>query len=197
MQAPLLVHYDPTLPMSLAGDASAYGIGTVISHKMADGTERLIAFASWMLSACEKKEGPLPNFRNSQIPSIPVWAPFYPHNRPYRSRQFWGRNKAFQGIQVAATWMQRWALLLSAYSYTIQFHSTHAHCNADGLSRLPLSAETAKGNPEDSTVVNLMQILSVPVLASDGAIATRKDPVLSKVLVYLRQGWPERFQRDS
>ena len=53
------------------------------------------------------------------------------------------------------------------------------------------------GNPEDSTVVNLMQISSVPVLTSDGAIATHKDPVLSKVLVYLRRGWPERFQRDS
>ena len=68
-----------------------------------------------------------------------------------------------------------------------------ALCVISGLSRLPLPAETAVGNPEDSTVVNLMQISSVPVLASDVAIATRKDPVLSKVLVYLRQGWPDEI----
>ena len=41
-----LAHYDPKLPIQLAGDASAYGVGAVISHVMNDGTERPIAFAS-------------------------------------------------------------------------------------------------------------------------------------------------------
>ena len=31
-EAPVLVHYDPKLPVRLAGDASNYGIGTVLSH---------------------------------------------------------------------------------------------------------------------------------------------------------------------
>ena len=29
----VLTHYDPTLPRKLAADASAYGLGVVISHK--------------------------------------------------------------------------------------------------------------------------------------------------------------------
>ena len=50
----VLVHYDPSLPVTLAGNASAYGIGAVILHTMPDGSERPIAFASRTLSTSEK-----------------------------------------------------------------------------------------------------------------------------------------------
>ena len=50
----VLVHYDPRLPIKVAGDASAYGVGAVLSHVMDDGSERPVAFASRTLTASER-----------------------------------------------------------------------------------------------------------------------------------------------
>ena len=50
VSAKVLVHYDPTLPVKLDCDASATGIGAVLSHQMNDGTERPIVFASRSLT---------------------------------------------------------------------------------------------------------------------------------------------------
>ena len=43
---PVLVHYDSSLPLKLACDASPYGVGAVISHIMPSGEERPIAYRS-------------------------------------------------------------------------------------------------------------------------------------------------------
>ena len=54
MSSSVLTHYNPVLPLQLAGDASAYGVGAVISHVMGDGYEWPIAFASRTLSLSKK-----------------------------------------------------------------------------------------------------------------------------------------------
>ena len=41
----VLVHYDPSKPLLLTCDSSAYRIGAMLSHRMPDGTDRSIAYA--------------------------------------------------------------------------------------------------------------------------------------------------------
>ena len=50
----VLAHFDPDIPIGLACDASAVGIGAVIYHKYSDGTERPIAYASKTFSNSER-----------------------------------------------------------------------------------------------------------------------------------------------
>ena len=50
--AKVLTHYTPILPIRLAGDASAYGLGSVIAP---DGSEHPVAFASCTLTTSYKR----------------------------------------------------------------------------------------------------------------------------------------------
>ena len=53
-KAPVLAHYDPNLPIQLAGDASQYGVGAVLFHILPDGSEHTVAFASRTLQPREQ-----------------------------------------------------------------------------------------------------------------------------------------------
>ena len=117
-----LGHYNDSLPITLACDASAYGIGCVLSHNIS-GEERPIAFASSTLSTAQKNYSQLDKEALSIIYGLKR---FPPH--------LYGRNftiitdnkplihlfkpSAPAPMQAAAR-LQRWSLILASYDYSI------------------------------------------------------------------------------
>ena len=87
---------------------------------------------------------------------------------------------------------------MSTYHYNIIFRSTNAHGNADRLSHLPLSVTEHESSLSEgaSTMFNLAQIGTLPVMCTELQIVTRNDPFMSKVLHYTRYGWPAEILED-
>ena len=97
-----------------------------------------------------------------------------------------------RGIPVlAASRLQRWSILLVAYTYDIEYSASHNHGNADALSRLPRKTiEEADDCSIEGDQVNRVQIERTPITAGRIREAVRGDPVLSRVLHYILHGWP-------
>ena len=133
----VLAHYDPNLPLVLAGDASQYGIGAVISHTYPDGSECPTAYTSRTLSPSERNYAQLEKEALSLVYGVPKFYT-YLYGRSFTILTDYMPLTTIlgpkQGIPaLAAARLQQWALILAAYSYDIKFKSTEDHANADGL----------------------------------------------------------------
>ena len=194
----VLVHYDPNLPIKVAADASAYGLGAVISHVLPDQSERPIAFASRSLTKSERNYSQLDKEALALVFSVKKFHD-YLYGRKFTlltdHKPLLSILGSKQGVPpLAAARLQRWAVVLSAYTYDIVFKPTKAHCNADALSRLPLpeSATTYSGPTE----FNISQIYALPVTSVSIQSCSRKDPLLSRVIRFTRSGWPSTVAEE-
>ena len=191
----MLVHFDPEEQLILACDASPYGLGAALSHRMQDGSERPIAFASRTLAPAEKKYSQLDKEALSIIFGVKRFhqylygRQFIIHSDHKPLMYIFDESKAVP--LMASARIQRWALTLSAYTYTIQYKAGKDHANADGLSRLPLEDAPPEVPRPAETILLMDHLAASPVSASHIRQQTDNDPTLSKVRSFVQHGWPD------
>ena len=164
----------------------------MISHVIPDGEEKPIAFASRTLNEAE------PNYAQLEREALSIVFGVRKFHQYLYGRKFTLFTDhrplttilgPYTGIpSLAASRLQRWALLLSGHSYDIRYRKSDSHCNADGLSRLPLPVM----KPESSTVdiFYFTEVEKAPVSAAQVKKGTRNDPVLSAVMDLIVKGHP-------
>ncbi|GFS63417.1 retrovirus-related Pol polyprotein from transposon 17.6 [Trichonephila clavipes] len=186
----VLVHYDPSLTLTLDSYASPVGIGCVLSHVYPDGSERPIAFASRALSGSENKYSQI----DKEALSI-VWAvkKFYLY---LKGRRFtlikdhkpliaiFGSKRALPVL--AATRLLHYALILQSFEFDIIFRKKIEHGNADFLSRLPKTSEELAVK-DDITIFQMSQIEALLVTSKELRQETGKNIELGPLLKALRE----------
>ena len=168
----VLIHYNPSLPIKVAGDASNYGICAVISHITPDGQERPILFASQTLTSSEC------NYSQIEEEALSLVYGVKKFHRYLFGRQFtlltdhkplttiFGPKRGVPTL--AAARLQRWALILSTYSYDVEFRPTQQHSNADMLSHLPLQQlQDSQTEESEVSVFNISQLDRLPVTENE------------------------------
>ena len=156
--AKLLVHFNPDLELTLAGDASNYGIEAVLSHQMPDGTEHPIGYVSRSLNTAECNYSTVEKEALAVVFGVKKFHQFL-HGHKFTIKtdhkpleSLLGEHK---GVSAqAAPRVQQWALTLAAYEYKIEYKAGKTNENADALSCLPLPempAATSMPKPGDIT----------------------------------------------
>ena len=98
--------------------------------------------------------------------------------------------------QMSSACLQRWALTLNSYNYSIPHRHGCDNGNADALSRLPIS-DSPSVVPIPGDVLQTMEHLSsTPIIADKIKIWTSRYPHLSQVLRYVQHGWPVSVEDD-
>ena len=157
----VLTNYDPSLPLTLACDASPVGIGTVLSHVMNDGSERPIAFASRALTKTEQGYVQIDKEALAIIWGVKKFHVYlfdrsfilFTDHQPLTS--IFDPHKSIP--VVTATRLQRYALFLAGYDYKIEYKNTKLHNNANGLPRLTVKIkERAEEVVDPVNALNMM-----------------------------------------
>ena len=194
-----LTHFESSLPVTVACDASPVGLGVVLSHIMPDGEERPNQFASRSLTRAEQKYSQIEREGLGIIFGVKRFYPF-----------LFGRkftlvtdNKPLAAIisprkdipAVAAEQIQLWAMYLSGFNYDVRYRSSAQNANADWLSRLPTQNDDP-GTSTDKYVALVLGVGVLPVSSEQIKTAVRKDPLLLQVMRYTRDGWPDTLPMD-
>lgn len=184
----LLIHYDPSLPLQLSCDASSYGIGAVLSHVF-QGAVHPIAYASRTLTKAEQEYSQLEKEALALVFGVKKFH-YYVYARKFvlltdqtPLETIFGPKTGI--LAIAAARLQRWAVTLSAYSFSLQYRPSAQNVDADCLSRLHIQQPGTDGAKENFLVLRLD---SMPVCSKQIAEETAWDLVFRPVVQYILSG---------
>ena len=100
-------------------------------------------------------------------------------------------------MSVMYSYHRHYAMYLAGHDYQIVYRRTQQHCNADGLSRLPVAAPDTDRAEEAVKIFYTSHAEPFPVTAQQIGQETQRDPALMEVHGYVIRGWPATCTRTE
>lgn len=191
----VLAHYDMNLETILTCDASEHGIGAILAQRESGGRERVVAYASRVLTCAEKHYSQIHKEALAIIFAVDKFHQ-YLYGRKFTLQtdhkplvSIFGPNMGIPS--TAASRLQRWAIKLSAYDFKIEFVNTTRNV-ADVLSRLIKSHKENTVNTEELPEQTYLHFATEALLLDYRQLKkeTSSDPILCRVLSFIQDGWP-------
>ncbi|XP_055605159.1 uncharacterized protein K02A2.6-like [Uranotaenia lowii] len=203
LQSPLaLTHYNPKMEIIVSADASNYGIGARIAHKLPDGSVKPVSYASRSLTPAEANYSQIEKEGLALIFAVTRF-----------HRMIFGRNFVLEtdhkpllaifgsktGIPVyTANRLQRWALTLLLYDFSIKYVNTNSFGYADILSRLinthvrPNEEYVIASIELEDTMQDIVKqsVVGLPVTFKMIQAGTQSDAILKQVKQFVDTVWP-------
>ena len=206
LTSPVLAYPDPQVEFILDTDASAYGIGAVLSQ-VQDGQERVIAYGSRSLTKEERRYC----VTRKELLAIVYFLKYFRHylyGRKFTVRTDHGALRWLTNFKDPQGQVARWLEVLGTYTFDIQHRPGLRHGNADALSRGPcrqcgmtdteedlnqcmvvtrsMAKEAEKNSPQEAPATSW---LGEGPLSKESLIqAQSEDPVISRLMTWKNAG---------
>jgi len=191
-----LVHFNPKYPIIVSSDASEYGLGAAISHRLPDGSERPVAFASRTLKSSEKHYSVIDREALGIIFAVKKFQQYlYGHHFILRTDhkplvRLFGEHSEIP--KVTSDRMTRWALFLSSFNYKIDYITSKENAIPDALSRLPLPEKDKTNDLEFGRQIFTLKTEHIYVTRQHLREETTKDGELKQVMNWMGTNWLEK-----
>lgn len=200
--APVLTYFNPELELLLECDASPYGVGATLFHRI-NGEDRPIGFRSRTLTSVERKYSQIQREALALVFDVTRFRD-YLLGREFTlvtdHRPLLGLLRPDRKTSVmAAARIQRWALLLGAYKYKLICKPGKPMLISGALSRLPQSLQQPEAETEDVTemVLFIDQWDQPAVSCKELQALTAADGVMQAICRYVTEGWPSVVEGDN